>query len=206
MRRAELELRAAALDVDAARARFYPALRLEAGVGFHSFDITRLLATPDSIFYSIFAGMMAPLLNRNGITAEYFSANSRQMQAVLRYERAILAAYLDVNAALNRLRNVTQAYALQQQQVSRLSDAVEISPLLFNSAHADYLEVLTTRRDSLEAQTDLIETKLRQLDAAITLYRALGGGWRVPQRPTQQPPAPSQRTPPSRSTTQGAAR
>lgn len=191
VRRAELELRAAALDVDVARARFYPSLRLEAGIGYQSFDITRLLNTPDSIFYSLFAGVMAPLLNRSGITAEYFSANSRQMQAVLRYERSILSAYLDVNTALNRLRNVTRAYALRAQQVARLTEAVDISNLLFNSAHADYLEVLTTRRDSLEAQLDLVETKLQQLDAAVTLYRALGGGWRVPPRPQSPQPSPN---------------
>lgn len=198
VRRAELELRAAELDVAAARARFYPALRLDAGIGYQSFDITRLLNTPDSIFFGIFAGVMAPLLNRNGITAEYFSANSRQMQAVLRYERSILAAYLEVNTALNRLRNVTQMYALQQQQVARLTEAVEISTLLFNSAHADYLEVLTTRRDALEAQLDLIETKLRQLGAAITLYRAIGGGWRVaPRAEGDRSSSTEQQTPPA---------
>jgi NodT family efflux transporter outer membrane factor (OMF) lipoprotein len=180
VRQAELGLRAASLDVSAARARFYPALRLDASVGYQSFDITRLLNTPDSLLYNLFAGVMAPLLNRNGITAEYFSANSREMQAVLRYERAILAAYLDVNTGLNRLRNITERYALQREQVSRLSEAVEISTLLFNSARADYLEVLTTRRDSLEAQMELIETKQRQLAAAVTLYQALGGGWRPP--------------------------
>ena len=47
--------------------------------------------------------MTAPLLNRNAITADYFSSNSRQMQAVLKYERAILSAYLDVNTGINLL-------------------------------------------------------------------------------------------------------
>jgi multidrug efflux system outer membrane protein len=183
VRQAELALAAASLDVRAVRARFYPALRLDAGFGYQSFDVTRLLNTPDSLLYNLFAGVMAPLLNRSGITAEYFSANSREMQAVLRYERAILAAYLDVNTGLHRLRNITERYALQREQVARLSEGVEISTLLFNSARADYLEVLTTRRDFLEAQMDLIETKERQLAAAVTLYQALGGGWRPASPP-----------------------
>lgn len=204
VRRAELEMRAAELDVSAARARFYPALRLDAGIGVQSFDITRLVTTPDSILYNVFAGLMAPLLNRNGITAEYFSANSRQMTAVLQYERAMLTAYLDVNTGLNRLRNITQAYALQREQVARLAEAVEISTLLFNSARADYLEVLTTRRDALEAQIDLIETKERQLAASITLYQAIGGGWRVP--PANSQPARATQPAPARTaqTTQPA--
>lgn len=188
VRRAELELRAAELDVRAARARFYPTLRLEAGIGYQSFDITRLLNTPDSLLYSVFAGIMAPLLNRSGITAEYFSANSRQMQAVLRYERSILGAYLEVDTGLKRLRNITRAFDIQRSQVARLTEAVDTSMLLFNSARADYLEVLTTRRDALEAQMDLIESKQRQLTAAITLYQALGGGWRERASSSTQAP------------------
>jgi NodT family efflux transporter outer membrane factor (OMF) lipoprotein len=178
VRRAELELRAAELDVSAARARFYPSLHLDGRLGYQSFDVRHLLDTPDSILYGILAGVAAPLLNRNAITADYFSSNSRQMQAVLKYERAILSAYLDVNTGINLLHNLAQSYAFKAQQVERLAESVAISTLLFNSARADYLEVLTTRRDSLEAQVDLIETKQRQLTATVTLYQALGGGWR----------------------------
>jgi outer membrane protein, multidrug efflux system len=178
VRRAELELRAAQLDVSAARARFYPSLHLDGRLGYQSFDVTRLVNTPDSVLYGILAGITAPLLNRAGITAEYFSSNSRQMQAVLRYERAILSAYLDVNTGVSLLRNLSRSYEFKAQQVARLSESVEISTLLFNSARAEYLEVLTTRRDSLEAQMELIETKQRQLTATVTLYQALGGGWR----------------------------
>jgi NodT family efflux transporter outer membrane factor (OMF) lipoprotein len=178
VRRAELELRAAELDVSAARARFYPSLHLDGRLGYQSCDVRHLLDTPDSILYGILAGVAAPLLNRNAITADYFSSNSRQMQAVLKYERAILSAYLDVNTGINLLHNLAQSYAFKAQQVERLAESVAISTLLFNSARADYLEVLTTRRDSLEAQVDLIETKQRQLTATVTLYQALGGGWR----------------------------
>lgn len=178
VRRAELELRAAQLDVSAARARFYPALRLDGRLGYQSFDAQHLLDTPDSILFGVLAGVAAPLLNRTAITAEYFSSNSRQMQAVLKYERAILTAYVDVNTGLSLIRNLSQSYALKAQQVERLTESVQISTLLFNSARADYLEVLTTRRDSLEAQMELVETRQRQLTATVTLYQALGGGWR----------------------------
>lgn len=178
VRQAELELRAAELDVRAARARFYPSLHLDGRLGYQSYDIQHLLDTPDSLLYGLLAGVTAPLLNRNAITADYFSSNSRQMQAVIKYERAILSAYLDVNTGINLVHNLTQSFALKTQQVQRLAESVEISTLLFNSARADYLEVLTTRRDSLEAQMELIETKQRQLTATVTLYQALGGGWR----------------------------
>ncbi len=50
--------------------------------------------------------------------------------------------------------------------------------MLFQSARADYMEVLLTMRESLEAQLALIETKQRQLHASVSLYQSLGGGWR----------------------------
>lgn len=188
VRQAELELAGARLDVSAARARFYPSLRLEVGGGYRSFDITQLFATPASIFYGFLAGITAPLLNRSGITADFFAASARQMQAVLRYERTILSAFVDVSTGLARVDNLTRTYEVRSEQVARLQESVDMSMMLFNAARADYLEVLTTRRDYLEAQMELVETKQRQLAAAVTLYQALGGGWRLRSQPSDPEP------------------
>ena len=181
IRRAELLLEAAQLDVRAARARFYPSLSIEGGAGYQASNIRRLLDTPGSLLYGIFANLMAPLFNRSEIKAEYFASNSRQMQAVLSYERAILTAYVEVANRLSLIENTSRSYELKQQQVERLAESIEQSMLLFNTARADYLEVLTTRRDALEAQMELIETKLNQMTATISLYQALGGGWTNPE-------------------------
>ena len=68
----------------------------------------------------------------------------------------------------------------QNPQGGRLSKEmpIDVSNVLFQSARADYLEVLTTRRDSLDSQMELIETRLRQMHALVNIYQALGGGWR----------------------------
>ncbi len=184
---AELQMEAAQLNVSAARARFFPALTLEAGVGYSSFDILRLIDTPGSIFYSIFAGLTAPLLNRTGITADYFSADAMQRQAVINYERSILNAYIEVVNRLNLVENLAQSYQLTEQRVARLNQSIEMANQLFAAARADYLEVLTARRDALDAQLQLIETKQRQLSAAVSLYQARGGGWNRREDPNTAP-------------------
>ena len=183
VRAAELQMQAAQLDVSAARARFFPSLSIEAGIGYGSFDILQLLETPGSIFYSLFGGLTAPLLNRSGIQADYFSADAQQRQAVIGYERAILNAYIEVVNRASLVRNLADSYEVRVRRVERLSESIEISNRLFNSARADYLEVLTARRDSLNAQLELIETKQRQLTAAVRLYPALGGGWNPDDTP-----------------------
>ncbi|MDQ3031004.1 MAG: efflux transporter outer membrane subunit [Myxococcota bacterium] len=185
---AELRLAAAQLDVSAARARFYPSLSVDFGAGLQSFDIVQMFTSPGSLFYGLLGGLTAPLLNRSAITADYFAASSEQMAAVLRYERTILSAFVDISTGIGLVRNMGRAYDMRTQEVERLQESVELSTLLFNAARADYLEVLTTRRDYLEAQMELVETKQRQLAATVTLYQALGGGWR--QREQRSDPEP----------------
>lgn len=179
VRQAELELEAAGLDVDAARKAFYPTLGIEAVVGYQSYDLTKLVNTPDSLLFTTFGKAFAPILNRKGIKADLYAANSREMQAVLHYERAVLIAFIEVSNRVSLTRNLSQGYGLKQQQVDRLSQSVDISNELFKLNRAEYLEVLTAQRELLEAQQELVEMKQQQLVATVTLYQALGGGWRT---------------------------
>ncbi len=178
VRRAQLELVATDFDFKAAKAGFYPSLGIGANIGYQSFDFLNLVATPASLVYNLAADLVAPLFNRKALTAAYFTANSKQLQAVYNYERAILNGYVEVFKLLALVHNLEQSYDLQAQQVDKLTQAIDISSRLFASARADYMEVLTTRRDALEAQIDLIENKKRQMIASVGLYQALGGGWR----------------------------
>lgn len=177
IRQAEAGMKAAQLDVKVAKAGFYPALSIEAGVGYESFNIKHLVATPESLLYNLAGNLTAPLLNRNVIAAEYRSANARQLQAVFNYERTLLQAFTDVANQLARIKNLEQSFQLQSQQVGQLTAAIEVSSTLFLSARADYMEVLLTRRDALDAQMELIEIKKEQLQAMVSVYQALGGGW-----------------------------
>lgn len=178
IRKAELELSAAKLDVRAAKANFYPSVRLTAGAGFNAFDAAYLLESPASLLYNAAGDLVAPLVNRNAIKAAYANANARQMQAVYDYERTVLNAYVEVVNQLANLRNLRSSYDLQQEQVEALSSSITISTNLFRSARADYMEVLLTQRDALESRFELVETHKQQLNAMVDMYQALGGGWR----------------------------
>jgi outer membrane protein TolC len=128
--------------------------------------------------YNLAGNLTAPLLNRKAIKAQYFSANARQLQAVFNYERTLLRAFTEVVNKLAMIKNLQKSFELQSQQVEILTQSIEVSNILFQSARADYMEVLLTRRDSLEAQMELIETKNRQMHAMVDIYQALGGGWK----------------------------
>jgi outer membrane protein, multidrug efflux system len=176
IRQAELELMAAKLDVQVAKANFYPSFRLQSGLGFQAFN-PKFLLQPESILYSLAGDLMAPLVNRNAIKAMYSSANAMQIQAAYQYERTILNAYLDVANQLAKVDNYNQSLATKSKEVDLLVKSIGISNSLFNSARADYMEVLLTQREALESNVELIEIKLKQLNAKLNIYRALGGGW-----------------------------
>lgn len=178
IKQAELDLAAAKLDVKVARKEFYPTLEISAGVGLQAFKPSYLVKMPESILYNLVGDLAAPLINRNAIKAEYATANAKQLQAVYNYERTVLNAYLEVSNQLSNISNLQKSYGLKSQQVDALTKSIDIANDLFRNARADYLEVLMTQRDVLEAKLELIETKKQQLSAAVNVYRDLGGGWR----------------------------
>lgn len=178
IKQAEMNLIAAKLDMKVAKARFYPSLSINAGVGLQAFNASYFVKTPESLLYSVAGDLMAPLVNRNAIKAAYFTASAKQIQSVFQYEKTILNAYVEVANQLAKINNLNKSYDLKSQQVNALSESVAISNNLFRSARADYMEVLLTQRDALESKFELIETKKQQMNATVNMYRALGGGWK----------------------------
>lgn len=176
VKQAEMDLVAAKLDVKVAKAKFYPSLGISAGIGYRAFNPSYVFK-PESLLYSLAGDIVAPLINRNAIKAEYSSANAKQLQAIYNYERTILNAYIEVANQVAKVDNMQKSFNVKSKQVEALNQSVNISNDLFLSTRADYMEVLMTQRDALESKFDLIESKMAQMNAMVNIYRALGGGW-----------------------------
>ena len=177
IRQAELELAAAALNIKVARANFYPSFSINAGIGFEAFALKYLINTPESLAATIAGELVAPLVNKNAIIAEYKNANAKQIQAAYEYEQSIIKAYTEVANQISNIDNLDKNYQLKTSQVEALAQSIDVANQLFKSARADYLDVLLAQRDTLDAKKDLIETKQKQIDAMVDLYKSLGGGW-----------------------------
>ncbi|WP_437187297.1 TolC family protein [Planctomicrobium sp. SH668] len=176
IRAAEREVAASGLDVLVAKARFYPRLDLTATIGFEAFN-PRYLFDPGAFIAGAAGNLVAPLINKKAIQADYKNANARQLQAIYNYQMTVLNAFTEVVNRISKVENYRQSVEIKLTQVRALEESVSVASNLFQNARAEYMDVLFAQRDLLDARTDLIETKQQQLSAIVNAYQALGGGY-----------------------------
>lgn len=176
IRRAELEIQSTGLEIDVARKAFYPNLTLTAGVGYEANSASFMFQTPDSVAANVAGGLVAPLLNTNELQAEFLASNARQLTAIYEYQQTVLNAFSEVVTRLAMVRNYGESIDFKLSQLRSLEESVASALRLFQSARAEYSEVLFAQRDLIDAKLILIETKKSQLGAIVNAYQALGGG------------------------------
>jgi multidrug efflux system outer membrane protein len=202
IRQAERELSAAGLDIRVARANFYPKLFITGAVGYDAFNPKYLFLTPESLIYSVAGDLVAPLINKSAIRADYMNANAKQLQAVYNYQRTIINAFTEVVNRVSKVQNYSRSIELKKQQLTSLEEAVAVAGNLFQNARVEYIDVLFAQRDRNDARIVLIDTKREQLSAVVNAYQALGGGWQMgitapPQIVVEPvPPPPGEAVPP----------
>ena len=81
----------------------------------------------------------------------------------------------ELSMNLKRVRELEDE--LKDGQVQALTESIDLSTRLFQSARVEYIEVLLAQREALESKMELVETKKDQMLAQVNMYRALGGGW-----------------------------
>ncbi|WZO97744.1 TolC family protein [Isosphaeraceae bacterium EP7] len=175
IRQAERELAAAGLDVKVARVNFFPQLVINGGVGLQSLNLSHLFE-PQAVLGDIAGGLVAPLVNKRAIRAQYLTANARQLQCVYNYQRVVLNAFTEVINRVTMVENYTKSIEIKKQQLASLEASVKVAETLFQNARTEYIDVLYAQRDLRDARTTLIDTKAEQLAATANAYQALGGG------------------------------
>ena len=177
IRKAEREVAAATARIGVATADLFPKFTLT-GQGFlQSLDAETLLKWSNRQ-WSVGPTVSWPIFYAGRIRANIDVQNTRQEQALARYEKAVLTALEDVENAL-------VSYSKEQHRYSSLYDAVAANRMALNLASERYVKGLANFLDVLDAERSLYssEDQLAQSEQAVrvnlvTLYKALGGGWK----------------------------
>jgi len=175
IRRAEFELAATKADVKAAKAAFLPSVSINGVLGLQAFQ-SNVLLNIHSATYSALGGLVAPLINRKAIQAEFDHANASQLEALNTYQQSIVNGYVEVHNQLAFIRILKDLQALKTKEVHLLIESVGTAADLFRTRRATYIEVLNAQQNALKARLQLIGVTKRQFQVQANLYRALGGG------------------------------
>lgn len=160
-----------------ARSSFYPSLTLTASGGLQSLTLDNWFNT-NSLFANLVGGLTQPIFNQRKIRTQFEVAKAQQEQALLNFKKTLLVAGNEVSNALYAYTAETKKYTFRQQEVASLRAAESNSEELLNNGFATYLDLLTARQSALSAELNVIDSKLQQLTTVVTLYEALGGGWK----------------------------
>jgi NodT family efflux transporter outer membrane factor (OMF) lipoprotein len=177
VRQAEQQLVAATANIGAARAAFFPRISLTAGVGTASSELGDLFKGGHWGF-TLAPSLLQPIFDAGRNRAGLASAQAGRDVAVAQYERAIQAAFRDVSDALAGRAFLGEQLQAQANVAAAEQARFNLSELRYRNGVASYLELLDAQRSLFTAQQALIQARVAQLQNQVSLYRALGGGWK----------------------------
>ncbi|KUZ59841.1 multidrug transporter [Burkholderia ubonensis] len=176
IRQAEARLKAANAQIGAARAAFFPRITLTTDIGSVSDAFSGLFAAGTGV-WTFAPRMTLPIFAGGRNRANLDVATARKHIAVAEYEKSVQVAFREVADAF-AARDWIDAQLAAQQAVYEADGArLKLAERRYGSGVATYLELLDAQRSTFESGQELIRLKQLRLGNAITLYRALGGGW-----------------------------
>jgi NodT family efflux transporter outer membrane factor (OMF) lipoprotein len=179
IREAEAQLASVNADVYAAKAAFFPTIRLTGDGGFQSAALQTLLR-PESVFYNLAAGLTQPIFDGARLLGLLDLQKGRQDEFLQAYRRAVINGFADVDRALIAVQQTARRERLQREVVNSTRRAFEIAETRLREGTVDLVTVLNTQQALFQAQDTLAQARLLRLQAMVGLFQALGGGWQEP--------------------------
>lgn len=187
IRRAEADLRAVTAGIGVAKSELYPKFYLLGNIGLQSSQVKNWWQA-DSRSWSFGPQINWSILNAGRINSNIEVQNALQEQSLLRYQQTILNSVEDVENALTRYGHEQQRRGLLQTSVNANQRAVNLAEELYQRGLTDFTPVLDAQRSLYQAQDQLVSSEGNVTGFAISVYKALGGGWIG-----VEPPAPTTR-------------
>jgi NodT family efflux transporter outer membrane factor (OMF) lipoprotein len=182
IRRAERQVAAATAQIGVATADLFPKFFLTGDFNLQASNFSGL-ANWNNRSWSIGPSMTWPIFAGGQIRANIRVQNALQAQALTAYKTTILAA-------LQEVQNAMVGYARQQRRREALGEAVTanqravvLATQRYNQGLTDFLSVLDAERSLFSSQSALVQSNGTVATDAVALYKTLGGGWEVDEKP-----------------------
>lgn len=179
VREAEAQLAAANANVESARAAFFPSIQLTGQWGYQS-SILQNLMRPEAAFFSMAAGLTQPIFDGALLQGQYDLQKGKQDELLQNYRKAVINAFTDVEKALIAVQQTAEQERLQREVVRSSRQAFQIAEQRLREGTVDLVTVLQTQQTLFQALDNLAQVRLARLQAVVSLFQALGGGWVPP--------------------------
>ena len=176
IRRQEAQLASATANVGNARAQFFPSIQLTGQGGYQSSALSSLFQ-PHAAFFSMVGSLTQPIFDGGRILGNFEFTKARQDELLQIYRKTVVQAFADVDNALYSIRQTTERLRLQREVVAASRRAFQLAEQQLRAGTADIVTVLNTQTTLFQAEDLLWQAQLARLQAIVSLYQALGGGW-----------------------------
>lgn len=176
IREAEALLAAANANVENARAQMLPSIAITGEGGYQS-AVLKTLLRPESALYNVSASLTQPIFDGLRLQGNLDLQKGRQDELLQNYRKSVISGFVDVENALDAIRQATLRERLQRDVVTSSQRAFDISEQRLNQGTIDLVTVLQTQQTLYQAQDNLAQARLAHAQAIVSLYQALGGGW-----------------------------
>ncbi len=180
IREAEAQLASANANVESARAALFPSIALTGQGGFVSAALNTLFV-PASAVYTVAGSLSQPLFDGFRLLSQLDLQKGRRTELLQLYRRAIISGFADVERALIAVRDLAEQERLQAEAVATARRAYELSETQLRAGTIDITTVLNTQRTLFSEQDALVVVRLTRLQAIVSLFQAVGGGWVLPE-------------------------
>lgn len=173
---AEAQLIAANARIGVAKAAYFPSISLTGALGSQSLSMETLFSGATRT-WSFVGNATAPIFNFGQTGLNVDAASARQRQALAQYQKSVQTAFKETQDALVASSAAREVQDAQTTQLTALNRALHLATLRYDNGYSSYLDVLDAERNTFQAELNLVNAKLDRLNAAISLYKAMGGGW-----------------------------
>jgi outer membrane protein, multidrug efflux system len=174
--RAERAMAAANAQIGVAKAAWFPVFSLSGSGGFESVLSSSWFNAP-SHFWSVGPSATVPLLDAGARYGLNKQARAQYDEAAAAYRKTTLTAYQEVEDNLAGLHHLADQRQADEAAAASAQSSAYHADQRYEQGVADYVEVTTTHTAALNAQRDTISVRVAQMNAAVALVRATGGGW-----------------------------